>query len=212
MRKRETIKDLCLFSDEELDAIIDTGYVEEAKTNNETLNNSNIIKNISFDNTEILHNIGILYNNGSDLFDCDITASCLGFYGKGKGKYNIPEPKILMDVCPTREDIIQIDKWGKLPLDNESIHSLVIDLPFVVSPAGAPSKIEKKEGASLIAQRFSAYYPVDNLYLSYYHWLSEAARVLDVGGCAYLSYSLSFRAASDITVKSFRSWQGRGSA
>ena len=55
------------------------------------LNNSNIIKNFSYDQTEILHNIGILYNNGSDQFDADMTASSLGFYNKGRGyAYSIP--------------------------------------------------------------------------------------------------------------------------
>jgi tRNA G10 N-methylase Trm11 len=87
-----------------------------------------------------------------------------------------------MDVFPTRDDIIKIDKWGKLPLDDNSIHSLVIDLPFVISPANAPSAKSNKEGASLIYKRFSAYYPVDNLFLSYYHWISEAYRVLDDEG------------------------------
>ena len=148
----------------------------------EKLTNSNIIKNVSYDQTEILHNIGLLYNNGSDQFDADMTASSLGFYGKGKGAYEIPEPKILMDVFPTREDIIKIEKWGKLPLEDKSVKSLVIDLPFVISPANAPSAKEPKEGSSLIFKRFNGYYPVDNLYLSYYHWLSEASRVLDDNG------------------------------
>lgn len=148
----------------------------------EKLNNSNIIKNVSYDQTEILHNIGIIYNNGSDQFDADMTASTLGFYGKGRGKYEISEPKVLMDVCPTREDILKIEKWGKLPLEDKSIKSLVIDLPFVISPANAPSAVTDKEGASLIYKRFAGYYPVDNLYLSYYHWLSEASRVLEDGG------------------------------
>jgi hypothetical protein len=158
--------------------------IETTKDSGETftLNNSNIIKNISYDQTEILHNIGLLYNGGSDQFDADMTASTLGFYGKGRGAYEIPEPKILMDVFPTRDDIIKIEKWGKLPLEDKSIKSLVIDLPFVISPANAPSAIEKKEGSSLIYKRFNGYYPVDNLYLSYYHWLSEASRVLDDGG------------------------------
>jgi hypothetical protein len=121
-----------------------------------------------------------------------MTASSLGFYGKGRGyNYCIPEPKILMDVCPTRDDIIKIDKWGALPLENDSIHSLVIDLPFVISPQNAPSAKSNKEGASLIYKRFSAYYPVDNLYLSYYHWLSEANRVLDENGiCIFKCQSM----------------------
>lgn len=176
-----------LFSDEELDSLVSPcdaiEIVNDDKVNNEgKLNNSNIIKNISYDQTEILHNIGLLYNNGSDQFDADMTASSLCFYGKGRGKYNIPEPKILMDVFPQREDIIKIEKWGKLPLEDKSIHSLVIDLPFVISPANAPSTVNNKEGASLIAKRFAAYYPVDNLYFSYYHWLSEAARVTEHNG------------------------------
>ena len=146
------------------------------------LNNSNIIRNYSYDQTEILHNIGVLYNNGSDQFDADMTASSLGFYGKGKGMYEIPVPKILMDVCPLSDGIVKIEKWGPLPLKDKSISSLVIDLPFVISPANAPSIKEKKKDANLIYERFHGYYPVDNLYLSYYHWLSEASRVLKNNG------------------------------
>lgn len=79
---------------------------------NRTLNNSTIIKNISYDTTEILHNIGVLYNNGSDRFDADMTASTLGFYGAGRGAYEIPVPRLLFDVCPSRRDITKIEKWG----------------------------------------------------------------------------------------------------
>jgi hypothetical protein len=148
------------------------------------LNNQTIIKNISTDQSEILHNIGILYNNGSDQFDADMTASTLGFYGdKKKYRYNIPVPKILMDVYPLSDDIIKINKWGRLPLENNCIKSIVVDLPFVISPANAPSATTKvKDGSSLIFKRFSGYYPVDNLYFSYYHWLKECFRVLDEDG------------------------------
>lgn len=166
---------------------------EENETDVPILNNDNIIKNISFDQSEILHNIAVLYNDGNEQFDCDMTASSLGFYGKRKGySYIIPEPKILMDVCPTRSDIIKIDKWGKLPLEDESVHSIIIDLPFVISPANAPSaNKESKDGSCLIYKRFSAYYPVDNLYLSYYHWLKSAYRVLDEGGiCIFKTQSM----------------------
>lgn len=173
----------------------------------EKLNNSNIIKNISYDQTEILHNIGVLYNNGSDQFDADMTASSLGFYGKSSGcEYNIPAPKILMDVCPTRNDIIKIEKWGSLPLENESIHSLVIDLPFIVSPQNAPSVKAKKEGANIIFNRFSSYYPVDNLYLSYYHWLSEASRVLEENGICIFKCQSVISGVLGTTLKSSVSW------
>lgn len=145
------------------------------------LTNGNIIKNISFDQTEILYNIMKLYNN-REPFECDMTASELKFYGPGRGKYEIPVPKILFDVYPQDERIQKIEKWGNLPLEDNSIHSIVIDLPFVISPANAPSAKSAKKGSQLIAKRFSAYYPVDNLYLSYYNWIKNAYRVLDEGG------------------------------
>ncbi len=145
------------------------------------ITNANIIKNISFDQSEILHNIMVLYNDGKP-FECDMTASELKFYGDRGGKYNIPIPKILYDVYPQSENIEKIEKWGSLPLEDGSIHSIVIDLPFVISPANSPSAKNPNDGSVLIARRFSAYYPVDNLYASYYHWICEAFRVLDEGG------------------------------
>lgn len=150
----------------------------------ENLNNKTIIKNISTDQSEILHNIGTLYNDGSDHFDCDITASSLGFYnGKKKDKYVIPEPKILMDVYPTREDIIKITPFSALPLEDESIHSIVVDLPFVISPKKAPSATtDIKDGSNLIFKRFSSWYPAMEGYENMYWWLKECARVIDKDG------------------------------
>lgn len=187
MGRKKKNAELSLFSEAELAEMIVDSMPEEATIENVEddgkLSNATIIRNISYDQTEILHNIARLYNGGNDQFDCDMTASSLGFYGDVHGgKYNIPEPKILMDVFPQREDIIKIERWGNLPLEDNSIHSLVIDLPFVISPELAPSAVNKKEGSSLIYNRFAGYYPVDNLYLSYYHWLSEAYRVLDKDG------------------------------
>lgn len=158
----------------------------------ELLTNDNIIKNISFDQSEILYNIMKLYNDGNP-FDCDMTASKLKFYeGHGKGyKYSIPLPKILFDVFPQDERVQKIEKWGPLPLNDKSIHSIVVDLPFVISPANSPSAINPKNGSQLIANRFAAYYPVDNLYYSYYHWIKECFRVLDEGGiCIFKEMSM----------------------
>ena len=82
---------------------------------NQIINNNTIIKNISYDQTEILYNIMKLYNDGKP-FECDITASELKFYQKNKlNKYDIPVPKILMDVFPQSEDIIKITPFKKLP-------------------------------------------------------------------------------------------------
>lgn len=87
----------------------------------EKLNNSNVIKNISFEQSEILWNIMQLYNDGNP-FDCDMTASELKFYNGGKGhKYVIPEPKILFDVHPTQDKIkknhprFNLCRWKIIP-------------------------------------------------------------------------------------------------
>ena len=64
--------------------LFETG--QPVNVNNDRLSNSNIIKNISFDQTEILHNIGLIYNSGSDQFDADMTASKLNFYNRGGAK------------------------------------------------------------------------------------------------------------------------------
>ena len=91
------------------------------------LNNSTVIKNISTDQSEILKWIMDLYNNG-DPFECDITASELKFYGDVRGgKYNIPVPKILMDVYPMREDIIKITPLSVIIL-SKCFHNLLISI------------------------------------------------------------------------------------
>lgn len=148
----------------------------------EELNNETIIKNISTNQKEILYNIMKLYNNGEP-FDCDMTASTLKFYERNPGdKWIVPEPRILFDVCPQMKFVHKIEPHMPLPLDNDSIHSIVIDLPFVVSPPNCPSALNKKKGSLLIYNRFSGFYPVSDLYSNYYHWIAEAYRVLDDGG------------------------------
>lgn len=146
------------------------------------LNNNTVIKNISCDQSEILYNIMQLHNNGQP-FECDITASELKFYKKGKkDKYDIPIPKILMDVYPLREDIIKITPFQKLPLEDNSISSIVVDLPFVISPKDCKSKIENKDGSNLISNRFSSFYPADELFENIYWWIKECYRVVKDGG------------------------------
>lgn len=146
------------------------------------LSNKNVIKNISFDQSEILHNILLLYNNG-ETFDCDMTASELKFYNYRKGnKYTIKEPKYLFDVYPMREDIKQITPFNPLPLEDKSIHSIVCDLPFVISPHTAPSAMNPKKGSNLIQKRFSSWYPYMDAYENMYYWIKEMARVINDGG------------------------------
>lgn len=136
--------------------------------------NSTIIKNISYNQKEILYNIMQLYNN-SEPFECDMTASDLVFYKSTKSDdFIVPEPKLLFDVSPKQDTIQKIEPFGKLPLEDEYINSIVIDLPFIIKP--------NVNSNSLIYNRFSGYKNTDELYRTYYHWLSEAYRVLKPNG------------------------------
>lgn len=148
----------------------------------QNFNNDTVIRNISFDQSEILHNIMNLYNDGKP-FECDITASELKFYQKSKqNKYDIPIPKILMDVYPQREDIIKITPFHKLPLEDNSISSIVVDLPFVISPKTSKSKREGRKDTNLIANRFSSFYPADEMFENIYWWIKECYRVVKEDG------------------------------
>ena len=58
----------------------------------------------------------------------------------------------------------------------------MIDLPFVCCPRDCKSVKDNKEGSNIIFKRFSSYYPINEMFASYQHWLSEAYRVLKDGG------------------------------
>lgn len=149
---------------------------------NKKLDNKNVIKNLSYDQSEILHSIIELYNDGK-AFECDITASSLKFYQKKKGeKYEIELPKLLFDVYPQSDEIKKITPFQKIPLEDNSVKSIVVDLPFVISPKTSKSIIEKKNGSNLIYNRFSSFYPVGEMYENYYWWMKEVYRVLEDGG------------------------------
>ena len=91
-----------------------------------------------------------------------------------------------MDVYPQRDDIIKINSYEKLPLEDGAISSIVIDLPFVVSPLDSPSVLNKKDGSNIISNRFASFYPVSDLYSQYKWWIDEAYRVLnDKGICIF---------------------------
>lgn len=144
-----------------------------------------VIKSISYNQHEILYNIMQLYNNGKP-FDCDMTYSKGKFYGSFNIKKRdgtttniiIPEPKYKFDVCPQTEDTVKIEPMGRLPLEDESLDSIVVDLPFVISPPSAPSMKEPKRNRNVIANRFSSFYPAEELYKTYAFVMKECYRVL----------------------------------
>ncbi len=147
-----------------------------------TLNNKNCIKNISYNQKEILWNIMQLYNNGEP-FDCDITASSLKFYEtKPSDEYIIPEPRLLFDVFPQQSKIGKIEPFKPIPIENNSLSSIVADLPFVICPKKAPSMVGDKINNNLIARRFASFYPYQEAYENHYWWIRECYDKLSDGG------------------------------
>lgn len=152
---------------------------------------SDVVKSVSGNQHEILWNIMQLFNGGKP-FDCDITYSVGGFYGEHKITNNdgeqiivdIPQPKYKFDVYPQTADTVKIDAWGQIPLEDKSIDSIVVDLPFVITVG--PSLQRQGQRDNIIARRFSGYYPARELYESYAHWIAESYRVLkDKGLCVF---------------------------
>lgn len=157
-------------------------HIENNSINETKLTNDNIIRNTSFSQKEILRNIMSLYNDNNP-FDCDITASSLKFYEKGKkDDYDIPLPKHLFDVYPQSDNIKQITPFQRLPLEDNSMGSIVFDPPFVISPKTCKSIMENKEKSCLIHKRFASFYPVSELYYNYYWWIKECYRTLKNNG------------------------------
>ena len=133
----------------------------------------------------------LLHNNGCG-YDCDMTYSIGKFYGDfsianedgSKTDISIPQPTYKFDVYPQVEGVVKIEPDGKLPLNDKSINSIVIDLPFGVGCGPSIQEINMQENSkkNVIIKRFSVYYPVSNLLKSYKHWIFEAYRVLKDDG------------------------------
>lgn len=155
---------------------------------------NDVIRSIGYNQHEILYNIMQMHNNGKP-FDCDPTYSIGNFYGKFNiAKTNgetteieIPAPKYKFDVCPQVEGVEKIEPLGKLPLEDSSIDSICVDLPFVISCGPSMNTPDVDENGNkvknnLISRRFASYYPVANLLKSYKHFLKESYRVLKEDG------------------------------
>ena len=150
------------------------------------MDKDDFIKNISYSNSEILKNIINLHNNGEPLY-CDMTYSKGMFYSNGE----ICQPIIKFDTCPLFDDVKKIEPNGGLPFEDNSIPSIVIDLPFCIAPKEAPSRITTGETSNnIMLNRFSSYYPINELLENYNHWIQEAYRVLKRNGiCVFTCQS-----------------------
>lgn len=134
----------------------------------------NIIKSISYDQTEIIKNILHLHVP-TKIIDCDPTYSIGNFY-KNTG---IPEPQYKFDIIPQTKDTIQADARN-LPLENESLNCIMFDPPFLATKG--KSLKENNHNNNKINKRFGVYPTEEELHQFYVDAMKEFYRILKPKG------------------------------
>lgn len=108
---------------------------------------SNLIKSVSDNQDEILKNIISLYVR-KGYIDCDLT------FSKGMFYKTIPLPLLKYDKYPYSNEVSPLEEAYELK--DSSLHSIVVDLPFIVRTPN--------EAISLINQRFNSFSTIEELY------------------------------------------------
>lgn len=128
---------------------------------------SSLVRTISFDQDEILKWIINLHNEGRG-FELDATYGSGGFYKDP----STPRPTYAYDLSPRWENITKGDS-RELPHEEESIHSIIFDPPFVMKNVA-----RKDAKLGLIEGRFSGLGNRENLLSMYKDSLAEFWRIL----------------------------------
>lgn len=128
-----------------------------------------VVRSVSFDQTEILR--GIMKLHCPDGFDCDMT------YGSGSFWKDIPAPRFKFDIDPQVKGVHKACST-LLPLDAASLRSVVFDPPFLTYVRAGRTG----NGKMIMAKQFSGYWRYDELEDHYQNTISEAHRVLVKGG------------------------------
>jgi SAM-dependent methyltransferase len=133
---------------------------------------TNLIKNISYDQSEIIRNILRLHVPDRKI-DCDPTYSIGAFY---RGT-EIEPPEMRFDIRPQAEGVIEADA-RRLPLENNSITCMMFDPPFLATTG----KSLREGKGNIINRRFTVLPDEDSLFRFYRDALAEAHRVLKPDG------------------------------
>jgi tRNA G10 N-methylase Trm11 len=131
----------------------------------------NMIKSISYNESEIQENILKLYSE-LDYYELD---PC---YSKGVFYKKIKQPEYKFDINPLTGDTKKADVRN-LPLGDKSIKSIIFDPPFVI---GLPNGSKNKEGSNKTFNRFSGFFSKQEQSKFYLDSLKELYRILSDDG------------------------------
>ena len=133
---------------------------------------SDVIKSISYDQSEIIKDILKLHvPNGR--IDCDPTYSIGAFYN-GTG---IEPPVLKFDISPQADGVVEADARC-LPLENESVSCVMFDPPFLATKG----KLLMEKRGNKINLRFGVYPDEQSLHQFYADAIVEIYRVLKPNG------------------------------
>ena len=134
---------------------------------------SDYVKSINYDQHQIIKDILKLHCT-TDI-ELDATYSTGNFYKKG-----IKEPKHKFDIDPRKEGVVQADARN-LPIESESISTIMYDPPFLSTRGKSLADGAKKESNKTV-RRFGWYPTEKELFDFYKDSLKEAYRILKKGG------------------------------
>lgn len=132
-----------------------------------------MVKSISYDQTEIIHNILSLHVPNRKI-DCDPTYSIGNFYNNT----GIDVPHLRFDINPQCEGVEYGDSRS-LPIESNSLNCIMFDPPFL---ATSGASLKSKDDSNLIVKRFGVYPNEKELHKFYVDSMREAYRLLDNNG------------------------------
>lgn len=138
------------------------------------MDQSILVKSISFSDAEIIQNILKLHGGGQSLIDVDATYSSGNFYKSGE----VEQPVYKYDILPLADDVVKCD-CRSLPLDDCSVNIIMFDPPFLATKGKSLSASNKN---NIIAKRFGVYPTEKELHQFYVDSMVEFYRVLSKGG------------------------------
>lgn len=130
-----------------------------------------VIKSISCSQEEIINNI-IKLHVPENKIDCDPT------FSKGIFYKNIETPKYIYDIYPQSDKVTYAD-CRNLPLDSESISSIMFDPPFLATKG---KSLLEGFNNNVINKRFGVYPTEKELHQFYKDSLIEFYRILKPNG------------------------------